>query len=68
MKLTAAKFRHQFLPNGIVAPHPRVRDSNVTAGVKLILQNISKKVFHFIIHTDFSSDSQKRTFQLCVDL
>ena len=60
MQLTAAWFRHQFHPGGIVAPqidvHRRVRDSSVTAGVKFILQDIPKKVFHFIIHTEFSSD------------
>ena len=29
---------------------------DVTAGVKLILQNIPNKVVHIILHTEFSSD------------
>ena len=40
---------------------------DVTAGVKLTLQNITNKVVNFNINTEFSSESQKLTFQSWVD-
>jgi len=59
MQLTAARFRHQLHLSSIAAPQIRVDQyvpDSKTVDVKLTLQNIPKKVFHFIIHTEFSSE------------
>jgi len=77
VQLTAARFRHQLYVKhhssvaGRCASAFRVCtwQQVVTAGVKLILQNIPNKAVRFNIHTGFPlTDPQKLTFQPCVDL